>query len=241
MTIDVSVVVPVMDEQDNVNTLLNEIVTALEGEAFEVLFVDDLSRDRTVEILKDAKQATPQLRVLCHQENCGQSTAVRTGVLHAKGDLVVVLDGDGQNDPADIPALLETFRRSDQPANLGMVGGLRQGRQDSLNKKLTSRVGNAIRRKLLDDRTTDAGCGLKVFTRTAFLEVPHFDHMHRYMSALMLREGYEVDFIPVNHRAREFGRSKYGFLDRALVSLSDIFGIMWLRRRARRPSNVDEV
>jgi glycosyltransferase involved in cell wall biosynthesis len=241
VTIDVSVVVPVMNEQDNVRTLLSEIVDALQGEFFEVLFVDDCSSDQTVAILTSAKAEVSELRVLQHKQNCGQSSGVRTGVLHAAGDTLVVLDGDGQNDPADIPALLAAYRRADQPKNLAMVGGVRQGRKDTEFKKFASRVGNKIRQSLLKDRSVDAGCGLKVFSKASFLRLPYFDHMHRFMAALMLREGFEVDFVPVNHRPRMHGTSKYGVFDRLLVSLSDMLGIIWLKRRCRLPSQVDEV
>lgn len=232
--------VPVMNEEDNVTSLLAEIVAALKGERFEVLFVDDCSSDGTVPALQGAKGETPELRVLQHRQNCGQSSAIRTGVLRASGELVIVLDGDGQNDPADIPALLEAFRHDDRPANLAMVGGVRQGRKDTAFKKFASRVGNRVRQGLLKDRSQDAGCGLKIFRRSSFLQLPYFDHMHRFMAALMIREGFEVYFIPVNHRARVHGTSKYGVLDRLLVSLSDILGVIWLRRRCRLPADVDE-
>ena len=241
MSVEISVVVPVMNEEDNVLSLVEEIVSALQGEPFEVIFVDDFSSDKTVEILQAAQADFATLRCLAHDRNCGQSSAVRTGVLHAKGSLVAVLDGDGQNDPADIPALLAAFRHGDAPANLAMVGGERQGRKDSGWKKLASKIGNGIRQRLLRDESRDSGCGLKVISRASYLKLPYFDHMHRFMAALMLREGYAVSYVPVNHRARVHGTSKYGVLDRLWVSLSDIRGVMWLRKRCRLPRDVREI
>lgn len=241
MAVDVSVVVPVLDEEDNIVPLLEEIVEALKGEAFEVLFVDDASTDATWHTMTQAKAGHAMLRCLRHDLNCGQSSAVRTGVHHAHGDLIVVLDGDGQNDPADIPALLRQMRKADAGDLLGMVAGERRRRRDSFLKRLASRVGNMLRRRLVGDKARDAGCGLKVFHRRIFLELPYFDHMHRFMSALMLRHGYRVQYVKVNHRHRQFGTSKYGVIDRLLVSITDIQGIRWLNRRCRLPKNVDEV
>lgn len=241
MAVDVSVVVPVLDEEDNVVPLLEEIVEALGGEAFEVLFVDDASTDATWQRLTQAKANHSTLRCLRHNLNCGQSSAVRTGVHYAQGDLIVVLDGDGQNDPADIPNLLRQMRDADAGERLGMVAGERRRRRDSFLKRLASRVGNMLRRGLVGDKASDAGCGLKVFHRQIFLELPYFDHMHRFMSALMLRHGYRVKYVKVNHRHRQFGTSKYGVIDRLLVSVADIQGIRWLSRRCRLPDNVDEI
>jgi glycosyltransferase involved in cell wall biosynthesis len=241
VSIEVSVVVPVMNEEDNVRSLAEEIVTALEGERFEVIFVDDFSRDGTVDILKAAQQDFAPLRCLKHDRNCGQSSAVRSGVLAAQGDLVCVLDGDGQNDPADLPALLAAFRDATASANLGMVGGVRQGRKDTAFKRFASKVANAVRQRLLRDECPDSGCGLKVFSRERYLLLPYFDHMHRFMAALMLRHGYAVSYVPVNHRARMHGQSKYGVFDRLWVSFSDLRGVMWLRKRCQLPGNVDEI
>lgn len=241
LEVEISVVVPVMNEEDNVRPLAEEIVAGMAGEAFELLFVDDCSADRTVQVLQELAREIPQLRPLKHDTNCGQSSAVRTGVLHAKGGIVGVLDGDGQNDPADFPALLKALRDPSAPDNLMMVGGERQKRKDTPWKRFASKAGNGIRRKMLRDKGRDAGCGIKVFHREAFLRLPYFDHMHRYMAALMLREGFEVHFVPVNHRPRTAGSSKYGVLDRLWVSISDVMGVMWLRRRARLPQKVDEI
>ena len=240
MTIEVSVVVPVMNEEDNILPLLDETVSALKDENLEVIFVDDCSTDKTRDLLVEAKAKYPMLRILRHNNNCGQSSSIRTGILAARGEVIAVMDGDGQNDPADFPALLAAYRDPSAPENLRMVQGHRQKRQDTSNKKFASRVGNGIRQKLIRDRAPDAGCGIKVFSREIFLRLPYFDHMHRYMAALFLREGCEVHFVPVRHRARVHGTSKYGILDRLWVSISDLFGVMWLQRRGRMPTSVDE-
>lgn len=233
MQVALSVVVPVKDEAENIEPLVREIAAALEGESsHEIVFVDDGSGDATAAILKDLKTALPQLRVIQHGRNMGQSRGVRTGVRAARGDIVVVLDGDGQNDPADIPRLVEALRHADTP-RVALVQGQRVRRQDSMKKKLASRFGNRVRRWILDDGASDVGCGLKAFKREAFLGLPYFDHMHRYMVALMLREGYEVRFVEVNHRPRLHGASKYGVLDRLMVSITDLMGVRWLQRRHR--------
>ena len=240
---ELSVVVPVMNEVENAVPLLTEICAALRGKvAFEVLFVDDASKDATVASLKAAQASTPELRVLKHAKNSGQSRAVRSGVLAARGTLIATLDGDGQNDPADIPNLLSVWRREQAGAPvLGLVAGQRRKRQDNFMKRLASRVGNGVRQWLLQDNTRDTGCGLKLFSREAFLRLPYFDHLHRFMPALMLREGYRIAHVDVNHRPRSHGVSKYGTLDRLLVSLADLRGVRWLRRRSRQPERVDEI
>jgi len=235
---DISVVVPVFDEEGAAPALAREIATAFAGRAFEVLFVDDASRDATRAVLLALKPEIPQLRVLSHRANAGQSRAIRTGVLAARAPLVVTLDGDGQNDPADAPRLAEALAGG--PPQLGLVGGERVKRQDSQAKKIASRLGNGVRRRLLNDRALDTGCGLKAFRREAFLRLPYFDHIHRYLPALMIREGYEVAFAPVNHRPRETGRSKYNNLGRLWASLSDLAGVVWLKSRSRNPGGVDE-
>jgi glycosyltransferase involved in cell wall biosynthesis len=235
--VEISVVVPVRDEEENVAKLIGEIRAALSSRPYEMIFVDDASRDRTLKVLKELRRAMPELRVVRHPENCGQSSAIRTGVFAAHGRTVVVLDGDGQNDPADIPALLERYGAPTRNSKLALVMGQRLGRQDSWAKRSASRFANWLRNQALQDRTSDTGCGLKVFAREAFLRLPYFHGMHRFMPALMLREGYEIDFVPVRHRAREKGRSKYGVIDRALQTLPDLFGVMWLRSRTRLPSD----
>ena len=236
--IDVSVVIPVFDEEGAAPDLAREIAAAFTGRRYEMIFVDDKSRDHTRQVLTDLKTEIPQLRVLAHQANSGQSRAVRTGILGARGAIVVTLDGDGQNDPADGPKLVDALMAGG--ANLALVGGERVKRQDSVAKKFASRLGNGVRKRLLKDTANDTGCGLKAFRRDAFLRLPYFDHIHRYIPALMLREGYEVAFLPVNHRHRQTGASKYTNLGRLWASLSDLFGVMWLQSRARNPGGVDE-
>lgn len=236
---EISVVVPVFDEEGAAAGLAREIAAAFAGADYEMIFVDDASRDRTREVLTGLKAEIPQLRVLAHRANSGQSRAIRTGVLGARGDIVVTLDGDGQNDPADAPRLVAALKAG--PQTLAMVGGERVKRRDSQAKKVASRIGNGVRKALLKDQANDTGCGLKVFRREVFLRLPYFDHIHRYLPALMLREGYEVAFQPVNHRHRETGRSKYTNLGRLVASLSDLFGVVWLRSRARLPGAIDEL
>ncbi len=236
---DISVVVPVFDEEGAAPALAREIAVAFAGRRFEIIFVDDASRDGTRTALKALSAEIPELRVLGHRRNAGQSRAIRTGVLAARAPVVVTLDGDGQNDPADGPALADALAAG--PPELALVGGERVKRQDSQAKKLASRVGNGVRKRLLKDTANDTGCGLKAFRREAFLRLPYFDHIHRYLPALMLREGYHVEFRPVNHRHRQTGRSKYTNLGRLAASLSDLFGVMWLQSRARNPGGADEL
>ncbi|NIR59011.1 MAG: glycosyltransferase family 2 protein [Gammaproteobacteria bacterium] len=239
--LDVSVVVPVYNEVESVGALVEEIAAALAGRSYEMIFVDDASRDGTADALRALKAGHPTLRVLRHGANAGQSRAVRTGVLAARAPVVATLDGDGQNDPADLPALIDALTRPHAPPKLAMVGGRRARRQDSAWKRLGSRVGNGVRRRLLRDQADDTGCGIKAFRREAFVQLPYFDHLHRFLPALMLREGYEIAFADVSHRPRRHGRSKYSNIGRLLASLSDLLGVMWLLRRARRPGDVEEV
>ncbi len=232
---ELAVVVPVKNEQDNVLPLIEEIHAALEGVAeFEVVYVDDGSDDRTPQKLAEAKEKFPRLRSVRHRESCGQSQAVATGIKAARARFIATLDGDGQNDPADIPAMLATLRAAADPA-LFLVAGHRHKRRDSAVKRYTSKFANALRRALLHDDTPDTGCGLKLFARDAFLDLPRFDHMHRYLPALFLRAGGAVVSVPVNHRPRERGVSKYGTLDRALVGITDLLGVMWLIKRSSPP------
>ena len=232
-----SVVVPVHDEEQNVLPLLQEIHAALAGVVeFEVLFVDDASTDATLANLRSAQPALPRLRVLRHLLNCGQSAALTTGVRRARAPLVVTLDGDGQNDPADIPALLQHWHAESRSASKGqpvLLAGWRQHRRDHGLRRWSSRVANGFRARLLGDGTPDTGCGLKMFEREVFLRLPHFDHMHRFLPALVLREGGRVISVPVHHRPRLRGRSHYGVWNRLWVGLVDVLGVMWLRRRIR--------
>ena len=235
---DYSIVVPDFDEGGAAQALAREIAAAFAGENHEIIFVDDASRDDTKALLVALKAEIPQLRVLGHRKNSGQSRAVRSGVLAARAPIIVTLDGDGQNDPADAPRLARALKAA--PEELALVGGERVKRQDSSAKRLASRFGNGVRKRMLKDTANDTGCGLKAFRREAFLRLPYFDHIHRYIPALMLREGYRVDFQPVNHRHRETGVSKYTNFGRLKASVSDLLGVMWLQTRLRNPQGVDE-
>lgn len=240
-SIEFSVVVPVMNEEGNTATLAREIAAMLDGRSYEMIFVDDASRDDTRAELAALKAELPALRVLGHRKNAGQSRAVRSGVLAARAPVIGTLDGDGQNDPADLPKLLAKITRPEAPPNLGMVAGNRLKRQDNWSKRAASQIANSIRRAALKDNAIDSGSGVKVFKREAFLRLPYFDHMHRFMAALMLREGYAVEFLPVNHRQRSAGRSKYTNLGRLAANMTDLWGVMWLRSRARLPEGTDEL
>ena len=231
MTVSLSVVVPVKDEAENAAPLAREIAAAVSRETAEIIFVDDGSDDETGSRLQALKSELPNLRVLRHSRNAGQSRAIRTGVRAARGEIVVTLDGDGQNDPADIPKLLSRFETSN--ARLGMVSGVRAKRQDSFSRRLASQLANAIRNGLLKDGAVDTGCGLKAFRREAFLALPYFDNIHRYLITLMIREGFEVEFVDVGHRPRLHGTSKYTNFSRMLVGMTDLFGVRWLQRRFR--------
>ncbi len=228
-----SVVVPVHNEEDNVAPLVGEIVAALRGLTdFEIVYVDDNSRDATLQRLQQLQATTPELRVIRHLTNAGQSTAVRNGVKAARGAWIATLDGDGQNDPADIPKLLA--QRQTSAAEFKLFAGWRVKRQDSGSKRWASKWANAIRSRMLHDDTPDTGCGIKLFERDAFLDLPYFDHMHRYLPALMQRAGWKTVSVPVNHRHRTAGVSKYNNLNRALVGIRDLRGMAWLILRSRR-------
>jgi glycosyltransferase involved in cell wall biosynthesis len=235
---EISVVVPVFDEEGAAPELAREIAVAFAGRAYEVIFVDDASRDGTRAALSRLTGEIPALRLVTHARNAGQSRAVRTGVMAARGDIVVTLDGDGQNDPADAPRLAD--RLAAGPANLALVGGVRVKRRDTLAKRYASRIANSVRQSLLKDAAADTGCGLKAFRREAYLRLPYFDHQHRFLPALMRREGYESAFEPVGHRPRQAGRSKYSNLGRLWASFSDLAGVMWLNTRARDPGAIGE-
>jgi dolichol-phosphate mannosyltransferase len=235
----VSVVVPVKDEVENVAALACEIAAVLAAEpAYEIIFVDDGSTDGTAAALAALKNEIPHFRALRHGRNLGQSRAIRTGVRAAKGAIVVTLDGDGQNDPADIPALLKTLRADPE---LGLVSGVRVKRKDNASRRLASRLGNRFRDAMLKDGAADTGCGLKVLYRDAFLDLPYFDHIHRYLIALVQREGWKVAYVPVNHRPRLAGRSKYTNLGRMLVSVTDLLGVRWLQRRHGGRAGIEEL
>ncbi len=236
---DVSVVVPVFNERDNIPPLLTEIAGALRGRCeFEIIYINDDSEDDSQAVLEAQREHYPELRVLRHLTRSGQSTAIWNGVRAARAPWVATLDGDGQNDPADLPNLLEARAAADSQVRL--FAGWRVNRRDSFNKRISSRVANAVRSRMLRDATPDTGCGLKLFEREAFLRLPYFDHMHRYLPALIKRAGFVSQSVPVNHRPRTRGTSKYGMLDRLWVGLADLRGVAWLMRRAK-VTGVEEV
>ena len=232
---DLSVVIPVKNEAENITPLVGEIRAALDGLCtYEIVYVDDGSTDATAAEIRNLMMKTPQLRVLRHTQSCGQSAAIRSGVRAARGAWIATLDGDGQNDPADIPKLWD-FARAAPPAPPLLVAGYRRIRRDSWVKRAASRIANRVRCRLLGDDTPDTGCGLKLFSRELFLDLPNFDHMHRFLPALVLRAGGWVRSVPVNHRPRQGGASKYGVFDRLGVGLVDLCGVIWLQRREIRP------
>jgi dolichol-phosphate mannosyltransferase len=230
---DLSIVIPVRNEAANVAPLVAEIRAVLGGVlAYEIVYVDDGSDDATAaEVLRLAAGGS-DLRLLRHARSYGQSAAIRTGVKAALAAWIATLDGDGQNDPADIAALWRLARAASAPL---LIAGRRQKRRDSWSKRAASRIANAVRRRLLGDDTPDTGCGLKLFPRQLFLDLPGFDHMHRFLPALVRHAGGTVRSVPVNHRPRLSGVSKYGVFDRLGVSIVDLFGVLWLQRRALRP------
>jgi dolichol-phosphate mannosyltransferase len=229
---DFSIVVPVYNEAGNVRPLLLEISRALAARGhWEVICVDDGSDDGSHAELQAALAEFPALRRIRHPRRCGQSSALLSGVTAARAPWIITLDGDGQNDPADIPVLIERLAIENAAADALMLVGQRTRRRDSFVKRVSSRIANAARSRLLKDATPDTGCGIKLFGRQAFLALPAFDHMHRFLPALMQRQGVHVISVPVRHRARRAGVSKYGVHNRLWVGLVDMLGVMWLQRR----------
>ena len=235
----VSIVVPVRNEADNIAPLVDEIAAALDKNlAFELIYVNDGSTDRTQAELIRLMASRPWLRQIRHEISCGQSAAVSSGVIHARAAIVVTLDGDGQNDPAFIPALLEAMTKA---PHIGLVAGQRVGRQATGFKKFQSRVANAVRSVVLRDGTRDTGCGLKAFRRDLFLRLPYFDGLHRFLPALVRREGYAIGYVDVVDRPRRAGTSNYGMWDRLWIGILDLLGVWWLIRRRRHIPQVSEV
>ena len=234
----VSIVIPVRNEADNIAPLVEEIAAVLDKYLdFELIYVNDGSTDRTEAQLSELMASRSWLRQIKHETSCGQSAAVSSGVMHAREAIIVTLDGDGQNDPAFIPALLETMAKG---PHIGLVAGQRVGRQATGFKKLQSRIANAVRSVVLRDGTRDTGCGLKAFRRDLFLALPYFDGLHRFLPALVRREGYDIAYVDVVDRPRRAGTSNYGMWDRLWIGILDLFGVWWLIRRRRVP-NVLEV
>jgi dolichol-phosphate mannosyltransferase len=236
---DLSLVIPVRNEAPNVAPLVAEIRAALDGIDYEVIYVDDGSSDGTAAEVRKLAQGFERLRLIRHRTSCGQSTAIRTGVKAALGEWIATLDGDGQNDPADIPSLWR-LAKTHPAAGSTLFNGWRRTRRDSWQKRAASRIANAIRGWLLGDATPDTGCGLKLFRRDLYLDLPYFDHMHRFMPALVLRHGGHTVSVPVNHRPRARGASNYGTLDRLAVGVVDLLGVIWLKRRAKIPTILSE-
>ncbi len=231
-----SVVIPVKDETGNIQPLLDEVAAALNGNTvFEVICVDDGSTDGTAEKIRSAQKKHAWLRLVRHRQTCGQSTATWTGVHAARADWIVTMDGDGQNPPAEIPNLIAA-RDTCSERNLHMVAGQRERRHDNWFRRLSSWLANVIRGRLLQDGIRDSGCSLKLFRRDAFLALPYFDHMHRFLPALIQRHGGIVLTVPVGHRPREQGRSKYGLHNQLWPGIIDLAGVLWLKRRARLPT-----
>jgi dolichol-phosphate mannosyltransferase len=237
---DLSIVIPVRNEAGNIAPLVAEICTALDGLlTYEIIYVDDGSDDATAAEIGRMQRELCQLRLVRHAIGCGQSAAIRTGVRAARAPWIATLDGDGQNDPADLPRLwrITCDAPPDPPV---LIAGRRQRRQDSWSKRRASRIANAVRRRMLNDDTPDTGCGLKLFPQSLFLDLPYFDHMHRFLPALVLREGGIVRSMPVNHRPRQRGTSNYGVFDRLGVGIVDLLGVLWLARRAARPQLIEQ-
>ncbi len=226
-----SVVIPVHNEADNIGALLEETAGALRGLHFEIVVVDDASADATPQLLALAQGSIAELRVVRHRRQAGQSAAVLTGALHARAPWIATMDGDGQNDPADIPRLLVVRDAAGGDVPL-LVAGRRHKRRDTAFKRLQSRIANGVRARLLGDDTPDTGCGLKLFPRDIFLTLPHFNHFHRFLPALFIRAGGRVVSQDVGHRPRQGGASHYGMWGRLAVGLVDMLGVMWLQRRS---------
>jgi dolichol-phosphate mannosyltransferase len=235
-TVSVSIVVPVRNEADNVAPLIAEINAALDGRwVYEIIYVNDGSTDATADHLAAAMKRRGNLRQISHAVSSGQSAAVRSGVRAARGAIVATLDGDGQNDPAFLPALIAAIEQGGD--RVGLAAGQRVGRKDTGFKKIQSRIANGVRAAILRDGTRDTGCGLKAFRREVFLAMPYFDGLHRFLPALVRREGYEIAYVEVADRPRRSGVSNYGFFDRLWIGIMDLAGVWWLIRR-KKPTPV---
>ena len=233
---NLSVVIPVFNEAQSISTLIAEIVDALNKIDYEIVVVDDCSTDETVDVLNKMQLNKKRLRIIRHKKNYGQSFAVRSGVKCAKSTWIATLDGDGQNDPSDIPRLFDALiEKSGKNKNI-LIAGYRFKRKDTWLKRISSKYANKVRSNLLKDKVPDTGCGLKLFSKEYFLELPSFNHMHRYIPALYISRGGVVFSLEVNHRHREKGYSKYGFNNRFWVGITDLFGVMWLQKRSKHIS-----
>ena len=238
-SVEISVLVPVMNEAGNIAPLIDEICAVFRGRQFEIIYIDDASSDGTAAELASLLDKVPQLRVLRHTTRSGQSAAIWSGLWQARGELIGILDGDGQNVPADFPALEAALLK--QGVTPAMAAGIRQRRNDNRTRLWASRVANWVRVTLLSDTHPDSGCGIKILSRNLFLQLPFFNHMHRFMPSLVRRHGGAVIGVPVAHRPRMVGNSKYRIVDRLIVGISDVLGVIWLLRRAPAKGPVTEV
>jgi dolichol-phosphate mannosyltransferase len=238
----VSVLIPAKNEASNLTSLLEEVRIALADEAYEIIVVDDGSTDTSLQELQQTRHSgLSTLRILRHERSLGQSTSLYHAALAARGQWLATLDGDGQNDPADIPGMLALVRSEQGRVDLQLVAGHRVNRRDTASKRWASRFANGLRSRMLKDQTPDTGCGLKLIQRAAFLRLPYFDHMHRFIPALIQRHNGRMITHPVNHRPRTAGVSKYGNIDRALVGILDLIGVWWLIRRTRLHAHAQEI
>ena len=230
---ELSIVVPVYNEEQNIEKLIDEITNSIKDINYEIVVVDDNSGDRTVSFLQKIQLENKRLRIIKHKKNYGQSFAVRSGVKNSRSSWIATLDGDGQNDPADIPELYLALIQQNSKNNNVLIAGHRVHRKDSRLKKISSKYANIIRSNLLKDEAPDTGCGLKLFSKEFFLDLPSFNHMHRYIPALFLSRGGRIVSLEVNHRSREKGESKYGFNNRFWVGIKDLLGVRWLQKRSK--------
>jgi len=243
MSVSVSVVVAVQNEEGATAEVVRELKAAFDGafasEEYELVFVDDKSSDKTLEVLEGLRAEVPNLRIVRHERNVGKSGGVRTGVFYARGEVIVMMDGDGQNPAVDVLNVAKILLAAGP--EVGLVAGERRRRQDTASKKWASRWANGIRKSLLNDGSNDTGCGIKAIRRDLFLRLPYFDNMHRYIPALVNREGYATLFEPVDDRLRTTGRSKYTNWGRLLNALTDLPGVMWLNSRYKNPGKTTEL
>jgi len=230
---DLSVVIPVFNEAESIASLINEIEQSLKDINYEIIIVDDCSSDNTMSALNQARSNNARIRIIKHDKNYGQSFAIRSGIKSARSIWIATLDGDGQNDPSDIPRLYSILIRESELSQNVLIAGHRRNRKDTWLKKISSKYANKLRSRILKDMTPDTGCGLKLFARDYFLDLPSFNHMHRYIPALYVSRGGKVFSVEVNHRYRERGSSKYGFNNRFWVGISDLIGVKWIQKRSK--------
>jgi len=230
---DLSVVIPIYNESENIEHLIEETYQALIGIDYEIVVVDDSSTDNTLDLLKRLKKTYRELRVILHEKNYGQSSAIQTGARFANANIIATMDGDGQNDPADIPALFEQYIKLEKKHGEVVIAGFRVKRCDTFLKRISSRYANKLRSYILKDNVPDSGFVLKIFNRQSFLALPFFDHYHRYLPALFINNGAKIFSFKVNHRLRTKGYSKYGFHNRFWVGITDLLGVRWLQKRSK--------